>query len=425
MVGVFRHSAAALAAVLAAPAAAGALALRPAWRTGWRERLGGGPVAEHGLWVHAASVGEVAASAQLVERLRAGGHSLTLSTTSAPGRALCAQLHPGTVHRLAPLDHPWCVDAVLRRARPRALVLVETELWPVWIAACDRAEVPVVVVSGRISDRSFPRYRRLGSWLQRTLARVAAIGARTEEDRSRFIALGATPDCVVVTGDLKLDPPESARTLPPDLAAWVGHAPLVVAGSTHPGEEEALLAGQQAWECAGHGAALILAPRYPQRSPEVAALARGRGRRVSLRSQAGGALAAGDVGVLDTMGELAGLYARATIAYVGGTLVPVGGHNVLEPVVAGTPVLFGEHVANARHAAELLERVGAGQRVADAEALAKALCDALAAPDVSRARGEMGSEALAAHRGASSRSASLVEGALRAPARATARQREA
>src|SRR5437867_2885628 len=206
---------AALSAALAAPLAAGALAVRPRWRTGWRERIGAGPVAREAVWIHAASVGEVTASARLVQQLRARGHALNLSTTSATGQALCEQLHPGVAHRLAPLDHPWCVDAVMRRASPRALVLVETELWPVWIAACDRHGVPVVVVSGRISDRSLPRYRWLGPWVASALARMSAIGARTEQDRERFIALGAAPARVRVTGDLKLEPPD-APPLAPD-----------------------------------------------------------------------------------------------------------------------------------------------------------------------------------------------------------------
>ncbi len=410
---VFRHSAAALSAALAAPVAAGALALHPRWRAGWRERLGAGPIAEDAIWVHAASVGEVTASARLVERLRASGHALTLSTTSATGRTLCAQLHPGVAHRLAPLDHPWCVDAVMRRARPRALVVVETELWPVWIAACERRRVPVVVVSGRISDRSLPRYRWLGPWLARALGRLSAIGARTEEDRERFVSLGAAPDRVRVTGDLKLDPSETPRALAPDLAAWLGDAPLVVAGSTHPGEEELLLAAQHAWERAGQRAALILAPRHPQRAGDVVALARRAGRRAVLRSGRGGAtLAAGDVGVLDSIGELTALYGRAAIAYVGGTLVPVGGHNLLEPAAAGTPAVYGGHVANVRHAAALLEAVGAGERVADATELAAALSAALAAPSAARARGAAGRTALEAHRGSSERSAALVLAAI-------------
>src|SRR5262249_41024603 len=155
--------------------------------------------------------------------------------------------------------------------------------------------------------------------------RVSAIGARTEQDRERFIALGAAPERVRVTGDLKLDPPEQPRALAVDLAAWLGDAPLVIGGSTHAGEEGALLAAQRAWEAAGRRAALILAPRRPQRMGEVVALARRSGRRVALRSEPGGApLAAGDIGVLDTIGELSALYARAAIAFVGGTLVPIG-----------------------------------------------------------------------------------------------------
>jgi len=414
-VSVFRHSAAALSAALCAPVAAGALALRPRWRAGWRERIGAGPVAPGALWIHAASVGEVTASAQLVELLRARGHALLLSTTSTTGRALCAQLHPGLAHRLAPLDHPWCVDAVLSRARPRALVLVETELWPVWIAACERRGVPVVVVSGRISDRSLPRYRWLGRWVAGALARLSAIGARTEQDRERFMALGAAPERVRVTGDLKLDPQAVPRALAPDLAAWLGDAPLVVAGSTHPGEEEVLLAAQRAWEEAGRRAALVLAPRYPERAGEVAALARRAGRRAALRSERGAALAAGDVGVLDTLGELAGLYARAAIAFVGGTFVPIGGHNLLEPAAAGVPAVYGSHVANVRHAAALLDAVGAGEVVANREALAAAIGAALADPDRARARGASGRAALEAHRGSSERSAELIETVLAAP----------
>jgi 3-deoxy-D-manno-octulosonic-acid transferase len=271
--------------------------------------------------------------------------------------------------------------------------------------------VPAVVVSGRLSDRSFPRYRRLAFWLGRTLRRLHAIGARTDLDRERFLALGADPERVAVTGDLKLDPPDAAPEPSPALAAWLGTAPLVVGGSTHPGEEAALLDAMAGWEREGLQAALLLAPRYPERAREVAALV--SGRRVSLRGVPGEApLRAGDVGILDTLGELSGVYARARIAFVGGTLAPVGGHNVLEPVTVGTPVLHGPHVANARHAAELVAKVGAGERVADATALASALRAALADPEAAHTRGAAGRAALEDHRGASARSAALVEEAL-------------
>ena len=251
--GVFRNSAAALTAAVGAPVMLGALALRPDWRPGFRQRLGAGPAAVGGLWLHAASVGEVRASARLVEQLGERGYALTLSTTSATGRALAATLHPDRVRRLAPIDHPWCVQAALRAARPSGLVLVETELWPSWIAACARAEVPMAVVSGRISDRSFPRYRRLGVWLARTLRRLDAIGARTEVDAERFVALGADPSRVSVTGDLKLDPGDAPRGLDPELAARLGKAPLFVAGSTHPGEEAAVFEALDRADAKGGG----------------------------------------------------------------------------------------------------------------------------------------------------------------------------
>jgi 3-deoxy-D-manno-octulosonic-acid transferase len=411
MANVFRHSAAAVFAAVGAPVAAGALALRPRWRDGWRERIGGGPIAAGSVWVHAASIGEVTASARLVEQLRERGHLLTLSTTSATGRELCAHLHPDVARRFAPLDHPWCVDAAMTRARPRALVLVESELWPIWIAACERLSIPIVVVSGRISDRSLPRYRWFGPWMASALARVAAIGARTEQDRERFVALGAAPDRVQVTGDLKFDPrppPEPS----PQLAAWLGDAPLVVGGSTHAGEEELLLAAQRAWEQAGRRATLILAPRYPDRAREVVQLARRAGRRAALRSERGAPLAAGEVGVLDTIGELSAVYTRATIAFVGGTLTPIGGHNLLEPAAAGTAAVYGGHLANVRQAAALLEQVGAGERVADAAALASAFAAALADPGAARARGTAGRIAIDAHRGSCERSAALIEKAI-------------
>ena len=414
----FEHSLAVVTAVAAAPIAVGALALQPSLRVGVRQRLGGLPRLEPGsIWIHGASVGEMLAATRLIDQLRDQGRAVFTSATTVSGRDVMRRTRPDVRCELAPLDHPWCVEAALSRIAPTALALVETELWPTWIAAAQRRGIPVVVVSGRVSDRSFPRYRRLGWLVRSTLGRLAAVGARTPIDRDRFVALGAPPGVVSVTGDLKLEPQSRPKPLAPDLECALEGTPLLVAGSTHAGEESAALDALAHAEREGLAAALVVAPRHPERAGEVAALVRRSGRtlrrRSSLRSRP---LGVGGVLLLDTIGELASLYSRARVAFVGGSLVPAGGHNVLEPVLAGCPVLFGRYTANVRAAAELLERCGAGRRVEDAVGLARAAVELLRDPAEARARAERGRRELARHRGSARRTAALLETVLAAAA---------
>jgi 3-deoxy-D-manno-octulosonic-acid transferase len=401
---------AALLAVLGAPAALAGLAVRPSWRTGWRERLGSAPGSARGaIWIHCASVGESLAALRIVDRLAAGSIPVCVSTGTVTGRAVVRGKRPGVPSSLAPLDHPWCVEAALARVEPCALVLVETELWPTWIRAARARGIPVLVVSGRLSDRSFSRYRRLRSLTARTLRRLSAVGARTPLDAERFVALGARPEVVSVTGDLKLEPPERTPELAADLDTMLGRTPLVVGGSTHAGEEDALFTVLEATEQAGHPVALVLAPRHPERAERVERRARELGRVVRRRSTGDKApLAAGEVLVLDTVGELVAVYRRAAVAFVGGSLAPVGGHNLLEPVFAGRPVLFGPHTANQRAAAELLLGCDAGRRVSDPQQLARAALDALEEPGAGADRARRGRERLERHRGTAERTAALV-----------------
>ena len=412
--GIWRHSLAALAAVAAAPVALPALALRPDWRVGWRERLGAVPRRPPGsIWIHGASVGEILAASRLVDRLRKEGFQVGASTWTRTGRDVMRRTRPDVPCQLAPLDHPWCVDAALTRVAPAALVLIETELWPCWIAAAARRDIPVVLVSGRLSDRSYPRYRRLAPIVRPALRRLAAIGARTAGDRERFIALGAAPERVGISGDLKLELDAAPRPAAPDLTAALGDTRLIVAGSTHPGEERAALEALAQVERAGLAAALVLAPRHLERTAEVEGLARAAGRSVRRRTRLGEApLRSGDVLVLDTLGELASLYPLSDVAFVGGTLAPVGGHNVLEPVLARRPVVYGPHTANVRHAVEILEASGAGHRLRDAHDLGPTAVAWLGDPESARARGEAGWRALERHLGAAERAASLVLEAL-------------
>jgi 3-deoxy-D-manno-octulosonic-acid transferase len=390
------------------------MALVPRWRIGWQERFGGGARRAPGaVWVHGASVGEILAASRLVDSLRSKGHEVVTSTSTPTGREVMRRARPDVECRLAPLDHPWCVARALARVGPRAIVLIETELWPSWIAAAQRLGIPVVIVSARLSDRSFPRYRRIAPWLRRTLRRIQAIGARTELDRDRFLALGAAPERVSVSGDLKLELTPQSHAFAPELADFVGRTPLLVAGSTHPAEVATVLEAFAVAEAAGARAALVLAPRHPERAASASEAARATGRRVVRRSELGGErLGAGDVLVLDTLGELAGLYDRCEAAFVGGTLVPIGGHNLLEPVAAGRLVAFGPHTANVLQAARILVESSAGEVVRDGPELGRVWAAALFDPAAARRRAEAGRAALQRHQGSAERAAHLVLSAL-------------
>ena len=258
--GPIGHSLAALTALVGLPAGALALAARSRWRPGWRQRLGDihGATAG-GAWVHAASVGEARAARPIVRALIDRGERVTLTHTR--NQALSIEVLPGPAqdpgHRLAgrslaPLDHPWCLWRALGRIAPRVIVLVETELWPNAIREATARGIVVGVVSGSISQRSFRRYQRFAPWVRPTFRRLGFVAARTDEDAERFCALGVPEDRVRTTGDLKLDAPPDPSVLPPAIAATLGATPLFVAGSTHDGEEEAVLGARDA--DAGKGA---------------------------------------------------------------------------------------------------------------------------------------------------------------------------
>jgi 3-deoxy-D-manno-octulosonic-acid transferase len=365
--------------------------------------------------VHGASVGEIQAATRVLDLLAARGHALAASASTVTGRDLLRRTRPDVPCGLAPLDHPWSVARALRRAPAALLALVETELWPCWISGARARGAACAIVSGRLSDRSFPRYRRAAPLLRPLLRSLDAIGARSAEDAERFVALGAPRERVVVSGDLKLDPPAAAPALPAPLARVLSEVPRIVAGSTHAGEEAAALGALAAARAAGLRAALVLAPRHPERFEEVAVGVAARGAALRRRSRLEPRpLADGDVLLLDAIGELPALYAGAAVAFVGGSLTPRGGHNLVEPAVAGVAPVFGPHTANVREVAELLLRAGAAERVAGPEALATAVAAALRDPAAARARGARAAAALAPHRGAAERSVALLERVLAA-----------
>jgi 3-deoxy-D-manno-octulosonic-acid transferase len=397
--------------------------VRKVWGAGYplaaRERLGflrvPPPPAPGGrFWVHAVSVGEVMAAVPLVQALRARWPEadVVVSTVTATGQRV-AQARLGDVAALVtfPLDFHGAVRRAVRRVGPRCFVALETELWPNLLRALSRAGVPAVLANGRISDRSYRRYRRVRLLFRRVLADVALFCMQSEEDARRIIALGASPDRVVVTGNLKMEAPagEAGAERLWRRLLHLGEAPVVVAGSTHRGEEALVLDAFLAARGRADGLRLILAPRHPERLDEVESLAGGRGLRVVRRSRVTAGQAA-PVILLDTVGELASLYGVADVIFVGGSLVPIGGHNVIEPALHGKPVIFGPHMGNFREAARLLVHGGGGVQVRDGEELATAMVRLLEDPRARQAAGQAAWRAVRTHQGACVRTVEALQG---------------
>ncbi len=384
------------------------------YRASFRERLGrlpaglagaGGPV----VWIHAVSVGEVLAARPLLRglRQRLPGHRLVLSTTTVTGQALARGNATGAdAVFFAPFDWKAPVRAALAAVRPSLLVLVETELWPNLIHEARRAGVRVAVANGRISPRSFRRYRLLRVPLRRVLGDVDLFLMQAEAHAGRIRALGAPPARVRVTGNLKYDALPAAAPRAGDTLAHLlldGHADRVlwVAGSTVPGEEEHLLRALSEVRARVPGVRLVIAPRHPERFAEVHALAEKAGFAATRRTALGDRpWSEGDVLVLDTMGELAGVYPLATVVFVGGSLEPAGGHNVLEPAVAGKAVVVGPHMENFQEIADEFRREGALVQVRAPGELPATIAGLLLEPERRQAVGERARALVARNRGA-------------------------
>jgi 3-deoxy-D-manno-octulosonic-acid transferase len=383
------------------------------------ERLGGITPFNAGapppLWVQAVSVGEVQVARRLLEELRPAAEEvpvLLTSTTSAGRRLAGLQLPVGSRAGFFPLDLPPVAERSMRRIHPRALILVETEIWPNLIQECSRRRVPVILANGRISDRSFPRYRMVRSLIAPALRSVDLLCMQSEEDAERIRNLGAPPERIKITGNIKWDFPE-IQASPGDVRRELGlpeEAPLLVAGSTGEGEEEIVL---RAWQEARERfpeLRLVLAPRHPPRFERVARLL--GDRKIPFERRSRGGAAGFPVLLLDTVGELRRSYVAGTVCFVGGSLTSRGGQNMMEPAAAGRPVLFGPRTENFREAARLLLEAGAAFRVADAPALSAAVTRLLQDPGECRRAGERGRRLVAANRGAALRTAQAISGIL-------------
>ncbi|HET7922146.1 MAG TPA: lipid IV(A) 3-deoxy-D-manno-octulosonic acid transferase [Gammaproteobacteria bacterium] len=396
-----------------------------AWRT-WRqtgrldrvgERLGSFPYLppRQTLWVHGASVGEIRAALPLVNALhrKYPQRPLLVTSFSGAGRAHAQELFGdrAMVAQL-PYDFPWCVQRWMRSVQPAVGVIMETEIWPNLLAGCWKYRAPVVMVSARLSARSMRRYLKLRRLTRTALARVTRIAAQSAGDAERFVELGAAPERVGVGGNLKFDLRFAddlvprAQSLRQRLFAGSG---VCVAGSTREGEEQIVLRAF-AQVCARRAdSVLVLAPRHPERAEAVAALVRKAGFNCRRRSQGEHALHAGEVLLVDTLGELALFYAAGDVAFVGGSLVAVGGHNLLEPAALGKPVLAGSSLDNVRESAEALRQAGVLIPVQDAGTLADAVVWLLDKPEMRDRIGQVALDAVTANRGAVERALGLIE----------------
>ena len=370
------------------------------------------------IWIHAVSVGEVLATGALIPALRDRypDHPLWLSTTTQTGRAAATGLEGVDGLFYFPFDLSPVVARVLDQVRPILFIMVDTELWPNLLRHCTLRGVKTTLVNGRISDRSYPRYRVIRPFFRHVLAGVDRFCAQTEESGRRLIELGAPPTRVTVTGNLKFDTLPVPDSRSPWVCAGVLRAfriaegrTVVMAASTHPGEETAVLEAFGRIRRGDPTALLVVAPRHPERCDEVMALAAGQGLDVVRRSDLpvdGEPRAA--VVVLDTVGELATLFQTATVVFLGGSLVPAGGHNVLEPAAWGKPVVFGPHMENFAEIAELFLTTRAAYQIRSADALEPALSTLLSDPVQRAALGAAARTLVAANRGATDRSLAVM-----------------
>ena len=395
-------------------------------RRGIRERLGFYPAGRLAplknrkvIWIHAVSVGETRAAIPLVKALRQAhpDAALILSNVTETGRAIAGGIRELDLCLYFPFDISFVVRRVLRQVAPSLIVIVETEIWPNFVRLAEAKGIPVVLVNGRISDRSFPRYLKGRALLRPILEKFSAFCMQTELDAERVIAMGAPAKGVEVSGNLKFDlqstlPSDdevlelkSRFRIPSGKTVWV-------AGSTHAGEEEVVfdcyrrLVGKQ------RRTVLILVPRHPERCRSIAEMLSAQGVSFILRSEVESSpceLHEGDILLVDTVGEMLQFYAMADFVFVGGSLTDIGGHNVLEASMLKKPVIFGPHMHNFKEISQLIKQCGGGWQIADAEELLAAVTQLYDDAGMRTAMGEAGYELLSRNAGATAKSLAVID----------------
>lgn len=367
------------------------------------------------IWFHAASVGEVAIALSLLTAMKRvyPRHGFVVSTTTPQGRAIASRARGVDAAFLAPLDLPWIVRRAVKRIKPSLLLVVETELWPNLLRGAKRAGIPVILFNGRISQRSYRFYLPLRFFFRGVLANFDALCLKSSADRERMVSLGAAPGAIHVTGDIKfhqiVQPSLMAgRRLRQELRLTKDH-PVLIAGSTHEGEEALILQVFKELRVDLPRLVLLLAPRHLQRIPRVEKILRSQRVRWIKKTIIDEKHRPEEVILLDTVGELAALYGLGMAIFVGGSFCRVGGHNIMEVLAHGKGVIFGPHMENFTEIARLVVERGAGIQVRTPEELAKALRRLIVNPSLSKEMGEKGLALLQEQQGALEKTVKIVQ----------------
>lgn len=389
----------------------------PDYRQRWTERFGFYSLkpASTPIWVHAVSVGEAQASLPLIRKLQAAypGHTVLVTTTTPTGsQRIREALGEDVLHVYMPYDLPCAVGRFLARMQPCMAIIMETEIWPNLYAACKAKGIPLILANARLSERSMLGYKRFGTFTTETLNNITCIAAQGQSDAARFITLGADPERVNVTGNIKFDIKlpaslsERAAVLRRD---WGVERRVWIAASTHPGEDEMVLDAHAQVMHALPDALLVIVPRHPERFDRVSSLCEKRGYNVVRRS--GHRACADDIDIYigDSMGELDLLYAASDVAFVAGSLVDVGGHNPLEAAALGIPIVHGHHMFNFVEIRQMLHEAEAAKEVHDSEQLAAAIIDLLGDANLRMEFGDRAKGVVEANRGALKRLLNIIQ----------------
>ncbi|MES9857736.1 MAG: lipid IV(A) 3-deoxy-D-manno-octulosonic acid transferase [Sedimenticola sp.] len=387
----------------------------PEYRNRILERFGQSPALaiERSIWIHSVSVGETQAAVPLIKVLmeRYPDLPIVVTTTTPTGSARVKALFGNKLyHTYFPYDLPFAINSFLKRAKPRLLVMMETEIWPNLLDICSKEGIPTILANARLSERSAKGYARFGSFTRQTFGNIGLVAAQAPADAERFLGLGVPSGLVRVTGSIKFDIrlPASLREQADVLRRQWGDRPVWVAASTHEGEDEQVLEAHHLIMQQQPDALLVLVPRHPERFDRVATLCGSEGFNLARRSTGEPCGEGVSVFLGDTMGELTLFLAAADVAFVGGSLVPTGGHNVLEPAALGVPVVFGSHMFNFEAISRMLIAEGGAVEVVSVDELAATVSSWLGDASERTRIGESGSRVVKSNRGALDRLLSLV-----------------